>query len=371
MKEGSVRVSRLAGILLAVAALVVAILWFSGAFVTGKIDPGEEERPPGLEPPERKGEAVREDRPAYYVAVGTVRSRTEATVAAQVSGRITRVEADAGDAVEQGDLLATLDSQEIQTRVGQARSALDAARAELADAELHYGRIRRLLPEGAATQVQMDAAEARLKQARAAVASAQKKLEEARIVLDYTKVSAPMTGVVSKREVDAGDLAYPGRPLFVIHNPKGLRLEASVREGMIGRVKEDQRVEVEVPALSETVEGAVEEIVPSADPLSRSFLVKVALPTIEGLYPGMFGRLRIRLEERPTVLIPAAAVSRVGQLNTVRLLKDGRWIRRYVTLGVRAGERVEVLSGLEGGETIGWDPAGIPEEDKEKTDERS
>lgn len=371
MKERSQKTYRLAGILLAMAALVSAILWFSGAFETGKVEPGEEERPPGLAAPEVQEQVARENRPAFYVAVGTIRSRTEATVAAQVSGRVTAVKVDAGAPVEQEDLLATLDSQEFETRVGQARSGLDAAQAELADAELHYGRIKRLLPERAATQVQMDAADARLKQARAAVAAARKKLEEARIVLDYTRVRAPMTGVVSKREADPGDLAYPGRPLFVIHNPKGLRLEAHVREGMIGRVKRGERVEVELTALSKTEEGTVEEIVPSADPLSRSFLVKVALPVTEGLYPGMFGRLRIRLEDRPTVLIPLTAVAQVGQLKTVRVLKDGRWVRRYVTLGASAGERVEVLSGLEGGETIGWDPTPASMgADREGTDER-
>lgn len=356
MKDLSRKVSRLGGVLLAVVALGVAILWFIGAFETGKIAPGERQRPPGLAAPKLQGQVARENRPTFYVAVGTIRSRTEATVAAQVSGRVTGVRVDAGAAVKQGDLLATLDSQELETRVGQARSGLDAAKAALAFAELHYGRIQRLLPAQAATQVQMDGAEVRLKQARAAVAAAEKKLEESRIVLDYANVRAPMTGVVSKREADPGDLAYPGRPLFVIHNPKGLRLEAHVREGMIRRVSRDQAVEVELTALSKTVDAVVEEIVPSADPLSRSFLVRVALPVTEGLYPGMFGRLRIPLEDRAAVLVPRAAVSRVGQLETVRVLKEGRWVRRYVTLGEPVGESVEVLSGLEGGETIGWDP---------------
>lgn len=371
MKDRSGKALRRAGALLALTVLVLAILWFSGVFETGKVAPGVVERPPGMPAPTIEEKAVRENRPAFYVAVGTIRSRTEATVAAQVSGRVTSVKVREGDTVTQGGLLATLDSQEIETRVGQARSGLDAARAELADAELNYGRIRRLLPERAATQVQMDTAEARLKQARAAVAAAQKKLEEASIVLTYANIRAPMTGVVSKREADPGDLAYPGRPLLTILNPKGLRLEANIREGMIGRVKKEETLPVELTALSETVEGTVEEIVPSADPLSRSFLVKVALPAVEGLYPGMFGKLRIPLEERPTVLVPLAAVSKVGQLTTVRVLKDGRWVRRYVTLGERIGDRVEVLSGLQGGETIGWDPVPVSKEGKKGgTDER-
>jgi multidrug efflux pump subunit AcrA (membrane-fusion protein) len=97
----------------------------------------------------------------------------------------------------------------------------------------------------------------------------------------------------------------------------------------------------------------------------------VALPETEGLYPGMFGRLRIPLEERSTVVIPLSAVSQVGQLKTVRVLKDGRWVRRYVTLGEAEGEAVEILSGLEGGETIGWDPIPAPEASSEEgTDER-
>ena len=270
---------------------------------------------------------------------------------------MTRVLVEAGRPVESGDLLATLDSKQLETRVAQASSSLEAARAELADAKLHHGRMERLLPEKAVTHVQMDQAKARLRQARANVNAAQKKSEESKIIQGYTRIVAPMSGVIERREVDPGDLAWPGKPLFVIHNPEGLRLEASVGEGMIGRVQKDKPVEVEITAVSRTLEGTVDEIVPSADPVSRSFLVKISLPDTRDLYPGMFGRLKIPLEDRPTVLIPAAAVSDVGQLKTVLVLKDGRWVRRYVTLGDRANDAVEVLSGLSGGESIGWNAA--------------
>lgn len=358
MSESPRKWGRTAGILLGVVALVVVMMWFGGSFDRGKIPPGEEARPAGLPEPEVRAKAEKVSRPAYYVAVGTVGSRTEATVAAQTSGRVTSVLVDAGTTVQQGDLLATLDSQENEARVEQAASGLESARAELAEAEIHHGRIERLLPEHAATQAQMDAAEARLRQARAAVRVASKKLEEARIVLGYNRILAPMTGVVTRREVDPGDLAYPGRPLIVVHNPKGLRLEARVREGLVSRVHEGQEVDVDLTTLGRVVLGTVDEIAPSADPQSRSVLVKVALPATEGLFPGMFGKLRLNLDDRETVLVPAAAVSKVGQLMTVRVLQDGRWIRRYVTLGERVEDRVEILSGLDGGEAIGWDPVG-------------
>jgi len=343
---------------LAGGALVVVMMWFGGSFDRGKISPGVGPRPAGLSEPGVRAEAERVDLPAYYVAVGTVGSRTEATVAAQTSGRVTSVRVDAGTTVQQGVLLATLDSQESEARVEQAASGLESASAELSQAEIHHGRITRLLAETAATQAQMDAADARLRQARAAVRSASKRLEEARIVLGYTRVVAPMTGVVTRREVDPGDLAYPGRPLLVVHNPKGLRLEARVREGMVPRVHEGQEVDVDLTTLGTLVRGTVDEIAPSADPQSRSVLVKVALEATEGLFPGMFGKLRLRLDDRETVLVPAAAVSRVGQLTTVRVLQNERWVRRYVTLGERVDGRVEILSGLEGGETVGWDAAG-------------
>ena len=339
---------------LAVLVLGMA-LWFVGVFEAGRIPPGKAPAPGWIEPPAFQDVVLEEALPTHYVTVGTIRARTNATVSAQANGRVTRVLVDTGQSVDAGDLLATLDGKEQETRVSQASSSLEAARAELADAGIHHGRMKRLLPEKAVTYVQMDQAEARLRQARANVNVARKKVEESKIVLDYTRILAPTSGVVDRREADPGELAWPGKPLFVIHDPAVLRLEASVREGMIGRVQQDKPVEVEIPALSRTMEGSVDEIAPSADSVSRSFLVKISLPAAKGIYPGMFGRLKITLRDRPALLIPAVAVSKVGQLKTVRVVKDGLWIRRYVTLGEHMNDTVEVLSGLSAGDIVGWD----------------
>jgi len=360
-KKSRFRVSLAA---VAAAALIVSILWFVGWFETGRIRPGREPAPEGVAPPQVQLQIVREARPAYYIAVGTVRSRTNTTVSAQTGGRVTAVRVDAGTPVEAGALLATLDGREQSARVAQAASNLEAARAELADAEIHHGRMERLLPENAVTPAQLDQARARLRQARANAEAAGKKFEEAEIIEGYTRIRAPMNGVIARRQVDPGDLAWPGKPLFVIHSPEGLRLEANVREGMIGRVEIGRPASVEISSLSRSVEGTVEEIVPSADPVSRSFLVKISLPAMEGLYPGMYGELKVALDGRPTILIPQEAVSDVGQMKTVLVRQNGRWIRRYVTLGERTEGRVEVLSGLSGGETIGWTRADAdPQED--------
>jgi hypothetical protein len=111
---------------------------------------------------------------------------------------------------------------------------------------------------------------------------------------------------------------------------------------------------VRVPAAEKSVEGTVPELIPSADPLSRTFRVRVEFDPVEGVHPGMFGRLRLPVGRREVVRVPAAAIVRVGQLESVVVQRDGRWVRQLVTTGTALpGDAVEVLSGLSGGEVIG------------------
>jgi RND family efflux transporter MFP subunit len=335
------------------------MLWMAGSFDRGRIEPGSLEARRGEPAPEHTLRVREVAQTTWYEAVGTVRSRAQTTVAPQITGQILDVRAEAGDHVKEGQVLANLDRREYTARLEQARSALLSAQAEHELATTAYNRFKGLFEKRAVTLEQLESAEARSKQSDAAVSAAEQKIEEAQTLLGYTTLHSPMDGVVADRLAEPGDIAYPGKALLVVHDPEDLRLEASVREGLISRIRsqmaEGRDVEVHLSAIERSVRGRITEIVPSADPVSRSFLVKVSLPRIGGVYPGMFGELRCELDPRPAILIPESAVVRVGQLATVRVKQDERWERRFVTLGNTRDGRVEVLSGLREGETIGWD----------------
>jgi len=154
--------------------------------------------------------------------------------------------------------------------------------------------------------------------------------------------------------IDPGDIAVPGKPLLIIQTSGALRLEANVREGLISRIILGNDYQVRIETIRKTVGSQIDEIVPYADPTTRTFLVKASLPDTPGIYPGMFGRLLIPVEKKRTLLIPQKAVIQVGQLELVYVKKDKTWQSVYIKTGKRFGEKIEVLAGLTGNETIGY-----------------
>ncbi|MFH1033432.1 MAG: efflux RND transporter periplasmic adaptor subunit [Pseudomonadota bacterium] len=349
-KDKGLRLIYVAGGLL---ALVLIVLYSAGAFTTGKIGPGTP--PPTASPaPAQEGALLAELTrvPQYYEAVGTVRPLSQATVAAQVPGRVLQVLARAGQAVQKGQLLARLEDQQFQARLAQARQGLAGAEANLERAGAEYERVKKFAQAEAATPQNLEQARAAFLGAQAGLGQARQQVREAEVALGHTQLLAPENGQVVQRLIEPGDLALPGKPLFSLQTVGGHRLEALVREGLIAKVKVGGQVKVEIPSLGRAVAGQVDEVAPSADPATRSFMVKVGLAATPGLHAGMFGRLMVPLEERPAVLVPRQALRRVGQLEMVRLLTAQGWQSVYVTTGREMDGKVEVLSGLKGGETL-------------------
>lgn len=315
--------------------------------------------PPGEAPaPDAFARAERRAVPVWHSAPGTVRSRLRATLASRIGGHVLEVAADVGDPVRAGELLVTLESLELEARLAQAESAASGAEASALEALQRFERVALLVERGAAPAEELEAARAGRERAAAALEAARQAEVEARVHLDQARLASSLDGLVAERHVDPGDLAWPGRPLLELLDPRALRLEAAVPEGLIGRLAVGVPIEVEVGSPARTLSTAIGEILPAADPHSRSFLVRAPLPAADDLYPGMFARLRFLAGEREAVLVPARAVLRVGQLAMVLVEHEGRWVRRHVTLGRHGDDLVEVLSGLAGGERIGWRESG-------------
>lgn len=270
--------------------------------------------------------------------VGTVRSKLRAMVEAKVSGRVLEYSATPGAMVKAGDMLARLDVQEIQAKVDQARAMLDQATRD-------FDRQKQLIASNATTRQDYDAADARVKVATAAVS-------EAETMLGYARVTAPFDGVVTRKLADVGDLAMPGKPLLEIEAPTALRFEADLPEAILDRVTMGAKMQVKIASVSEPLEAVVSEIAPVADPVSRTFLVKLDLPPTEGLRTGQFGRVSVPVAETKLLLVPQSAVLKRGQMEIVFVAKDGKAALRLVKTGKVLDGRVEVLSGIEEGEQV-------------------
>ncbi len=351
-----------AEVIAALAAMVLLILWMSGVF-GHKIPPGEVEAAEEMAPANAPTALVEEaEVPVVEEAAGTVQAARKTVASSRIMATIRDILAHAGDQVKEGDVLITLDSRELEARVQEAERAVQGAEASRAKAESDFRRAKSLVARGVVSQSEYDQAAAAFHVADAAYESAQKALQGAQVGMSYAEIRAPVTGRIIDRFADPGDTALPGKPLLSLYDPTALRLEVPVRESLVAGLHLDDQLRVRLGTDEETIEGTVDEIVPQAEAGSRTFLVKVGLPKRPGIYTGMFGRLIIPAGSRRRVLVPQAALERVGQLQFAYVVTEpNRQLeRRLVTTGPAAGDsRVEVLSGLRPGEKV---LLGSPEE---------
>jgi RND family efflux transporter MFP subunit len=270
--------------------------------------------------------------------VGNVEAAQRAVLSAKVTGVIDAVKFAPGARVQRGTALATIDAREIKARLDSAMAAQDQAQKD-------FARIERLLQSGSSTRQEFDAATTRLRTADAS-------LVEARTMLQYTEITAPFDGVVTRKLVEVGDLATPGKPLLEMENSSLLRFECEIPEALLDRVNMGSDLPVRVDAAGAELNGKISEIAPSASAGSRTFLVKLDLPAAEKLRAGQFGRVRVPVRERPALLVAESAVVRRGQIESVFVVEEGKARLRLVKSGRQMNGKIEILSGLSGGESV-------------------
>lgn len=277
----------------------------------------------------------------------SVEAKEATVISSRLLARITSVKVRAGDYVEAGQLLLELEKGDLQARAQQAREQVRSVEARLTETKQNLKRAEELHKRGLIAVADRDAARADAASMAADLSSARQALEEAEAAVGFSEIRSPIAGRVVERFAEPGDTASPGAILLSLYNPFSLWVEARVREQLAISLEKGAEVQVEIPAVNQRYKAKVAEIVPAADPGSRTFMVKTVLPSGPSLLPGMYARLLVPAGEHTRALIPQARVARVGQLDVVWVVEDGRVLRRFVRLGQSTDDgMVEVLSGL-------------------------
>lgn len=333
-----------------------------------------------------------------YEAVGTVRAKVSSVIAARIMGNIVKLNVHEGDRVQAGQTLMEIENQEAGTQIAKAQAgvrestealeevqrqiraaeaAQGGARANERLAQSTFNRYQTLFQRKSVSPQEFDevrskleiakaesdvaertlqVARAKQEQMRARIDQAKADVASARIFAGYSRLVAPINGVVVTKQVDVGTMATPGAPLITIESDSSYQLEVAVGESQLRNVHLNDQAQVQIAALGDQeLTATVFEIVPASDPNSRSYTVKLALP-VSSEFPirsGLYGKARFISGQRQTLAIPQKAVTQLGQLISVFVVdQSGVARRRLIKTGKSYGDRIEVLSGLTDGEQI-------------------
>jgi len=310
---------------------------------------------------------------------GVVQARTTATITARILAPVRDVRVSPGDRVRAGQVLVTLDANDLAAGARAARAAAVAAgqgskaaaaerqsaEAGLALARATHDRIEGLLAKRSATAQELDDATAALRGAEARVAAAAARAQQAESAIEgaraasdqasttesFAAITAPFDGIVTEKLIEPGNMASPGTPLLRMEDTRGFRLEVRVDESRVGQIENGAAVTVVLDGASHgattTINGTVTEISRAVETDARAFLVKISLPEVPGLRSGVFGKARFAGTPRRALTVPPAAVVRRGQVTSVFVVENGVARVRLVNLSAN-----EVLAGLSESEVV-------------------
>lgn len=305
--------------------------------------------------------------PETQEIAGTVRARTSAVVSTRIPGTVSVLRVREGDRVRKGQLLAQLDAQENQATAAVASAGIDEARRGLDEtlsrkrlADTTFERYQRLFNEQAVSRQEFDVKQTERDLAVQGVARAEARLRQSQAgaraagtMADYTRIVAPISGIITTKQADLGATVFPAQPLMTIEDEGSYQLELAIPENIAATVKPGTPVQVTLDALGSSFAAKIAEIVPSADPASRTFTAKINLGQ-KGLKSGMFGRGVISLGSSVNgMLVTRKAIVERDALTSVWVVDKENMARmRLVKVGKTVGDKAEILSGLSDGEQV-------------------
>ncbi|MBN2732279.1 MAG: efflux RND transporter periplasmic adaptor subunit [Balneolaceae bacterium] len=290
-----------------------------------------------------------------YHYSGNVSSDHSTNMSTKVMGRIIELNVEEGDFAEKGEVLVRIKDDNLKAQKNQVQAQLIQARAGLKNTETNHNRIKALFEQNSATQKELDDISTRYEMAKAEVQTLENKLQEVEDILEYATLRAPFDGYVVSKMASEGDMATPGQPIITLEQDNMLKVNITVPESELGLFSLNDTVSVDVTAAGYlNAKGIIANINRSGNHGSRQFAVEVVLPKLDkssGVRSGMYAEVGIRSANDRTLTVPQSAIVERGQLTGLYTLNnESEVVLRWVRLGDKTGNQVEVLSGLSAGE---------------------
>ncbi len=302
----------------------------------------------------------------FYEAAGTVKATSTIYISSRTMGTVTSLFVKEGDPVKKGQLLMTVDDRDLQEKVRIAEAGYQEALKGRELAKQHrglsdttYQRYKKMFEEKAITPQEMDQFEtqkqvAGLEYERSAemVNRAAASLTEARVALGFCRITAPYEGTVTEKKIEVGGMALPGVPLLTMEDTASSHVEISVDESLAGQLQVGMPASVSIASGGRPLPAKITQILPTVDPLSRTFLVKAAFKG-DGVKSGLYAKVSIPRGKKMVLLVPGTAIVEKGQLTGLYAV-DSRGVVTYrlVRVGRSHGDKREILSGLQSQERI-------------------
>ena len=289
-------------------------------------------------------------------ASGELKALYHTIIAAEVEGRITEIRIEEGSPVDAGAVVIAIDPERRELDLDAARARLAQARAELKKQQSQADRIRKLAQQGISSDQQLEEAETALLLARANTEAERAAFGVSERILADASVSAPFAGFVARRAVQLGEFVQKGSPLFELVSLDPLEAEFSVPELDANRVRNHLRVEVEVSAWPDrSFEGIVKFVSPTIDPETRTLRIRAQIDNADrALRPGLFARVNLGVSRRKgiTMVPEEALIQRAHDAMLFKILPDQRVKRVSVVTGAVDAGRVEVRGDVRPGERV-------------------
>lgn len=293
-------------------------------------------------------------------ASGQVEAVQSAMISTRMMGIITGINVNIGDHVSKGQVLFTVNSADIQAKGGQVSANIAQAEAALANAKKDYERFTALYKENSATAKELDNVTLQYKAAKAQLEAAKEMRNEVNANMSYARVTAPFSGIITQKMMDAGNMANPGMPILAMEQPGDLQITTTVSENSVSSIHIGSAATVSIAAANRTITGKVIRISSSSATTGGQYVIKISIPQEEtkDVLSGMYANISIQgtnttidNNKKAVVMVPATALVHQNELTGIYTVSANKTaLLRWVRVGKTFGNDVEILSGLDANE---------------------